>query len=182
MAEEVKAEEVREEEGPAGGAAGEGTEEEGKKEEPQEEPAGALAEALQTVSEKNTRIDELEVEVGALKAAGEVMVKNLDEAKAAAAVAETRGAEFQAIALAKYREALTEGHPDIPSQLIQGNSIEELFHSVDTGKEVVNQIRESIKEEAGAVAVPAGAPERGGISLEGLSSREKIAVGISKGG
>jgi len=174
MAEEVKQEEREEEE--AAGVTGAG--EEAEKQE--EGAADAVGAALQAVAEKEARIEELVQEVEALKAAGDSLMKGLDEAKATALAAEARGTEFQGIALAKYREALIEGHPDIPNQLIRGGSIEELYHSVDAGKEVVAQIREAIAQEVGATIVPAGAPERNGISkLEGLSPREKIAAGIN---
>jgi hypothetical protein len=171
MAEEIIKEEQVEED-LTGGDTGEG---EGKDKSRED----ALAGALQAVAEKNARIGALEAEVQALQAAGETLVANLDEAKKAAAAAENRGTEFQGIALAKYREALIEGHPDIPSQLIHGSSIEELYSSVDAGKEVVAQIREGLREEVGAVVVPAGSPERSGIKLEGMSAREKIAAGIN---
>jgi hypothetical protein len=39
-----------------------------------------------------------------------------------------------------------------------------------------------MEAEAAAAKVPAGAPTRGAISLEGMSSKEKIAYGIQQKG
>jgi chromosome segregation ATPase len=107
----------------------------------------------------------------------------LSEAKqgSEAALAETaRLKDAEAATVAKYREALLAAHPDIPQDLIQGDSISDLYASVEKAKATVEAVKATMQAEAAATKVPAGAPTRGAISTEGMSPREKIAAGISR--
>ena len=129
----------------------------------------AMAELDQTLTAANARIAELESALSEAKQGSE------------AALAETaRLKDAEAATVAKYREALLAAHPDIPQDLIQGDSISDLFASVEKGKATVEAVRKSLQSEAAATKVPAGAPTRGAISIEGMSPREKIAAGISR--
>ena len=86
--------------------------------------------------------------------------------------------EQSKVALAKYREAIVLANPDIPEALISGDSFQALSDSVEKGKTVVDAVSENMKAAAAAGTVPAGSPERGEITLNGLSAREKISAGI----
>lgn len=134
-----------------------------------EEERQAKAALEQGVAGKDARIAELE--------------SALSEAKqeSQAALAETaRLKDAEATTVGKYREALLAAHPDIPQDLIRGDSVSELFASVEKGKATVEGVKATIQAEAAATRVPAGAPTRGGISVEGMSPREKIAYAISR--
>jgi len=134
-----------------------------------EEEQQAKAALEQGAAEKDARIAALE--------------SALSEAKqeSQAALTETaRLKDAEATTVGKYREALLAAHPDIPQDLIQGDSVSGLFASVEKGKATVHAVRKSLEAEAAATKVPAGAPTRGAISVEGMSPREKIAAGISR--
>jgi len=132
-----------------------------------EEERQAKAALEQGAAGKDAHIAELESALSEAKQEGE------------AALAETaRLKDAEAATVGKYREALLTAHPDIPQDLIQGDSVSELFASVEKGKATVEAVKATIHAEAAATRVPAGAPTRGAISLEGMSPRDKIAAGI----
>jgi vacuolar-type H+-ATPase subunit I/STV1 len=136
-----------------------------------QEEAQARAALETAAAEKDTRIAELEAALSEAKSESE------------AALAETaRLKDAEAATVGKYREALVAAHPDIPQDLIQGESVSQLFASVEKGRATVEAVRKSLEAEASATRVPAGAPTRGGISLEGMSPRDKIAYAIQQKG
>jgi len=109
---------------------------------------------------------------------------SLSEAKQAseAAAAELASVkEAQAQAVAKYLCAVRLANPTIPQDIIAGDTIEEIDASLAKATSIANAVKASLEAQAKEAKVPAGAPPRGEISLEGLSSREKIAAGIQQG-
>ena len=138
----------------------------------QESQAKAALEA--SIAGKDTRIGELESELSEAKSESEAKQADL-EAKVSE-LAEYSDAMVTAVN--KYKEALISAHPDIPPDLIQGDSIEALFASVEKGQGIVGQVKANLDAEAGAARVPAGAPVSTGPDLSGLTAREKIAQGI----
>jgi septal ring factor EnvC (AmiA/AmiB activator) len=85
-------------------------------------------------------------------------------------------------ALAHYRDMARAINPAIPQTLISGETIAEIDASIEKARGIVESVRKSLESEAAATRVPAGAPTRAGISTEGLSAREKIALGIKPKG
>ena len=73
-------------------------------------------------------------------------------------------------------------NPAVPEGIIAGETIEEIDASVGKGKAIVEAVRQAMEAEAKGTRVPAGAPTRGAINLEGMSPREKIALGIQQKG
>jgi len=136
----------------------------------EEQKAKAAAEALLT--EKDGRIAELEASLSEAKTGSEA---------AAAELASTR--EAKDMAVAKYLGMAKALNPNIPEGILAGETIEEIDTSVEKGKAIVESVTKAMEAEAAAIKVPAGAPTRGEIALEGLTPREKIAAGIhQKGG
>jgi hypothetical protein len=91
--------------------------------------------------------------------------------------------EAYAQAISKYLEAARALNSAIPQDVIAGQTIEEIDASVKKAKAIANAVKANLEAQAKEAKVPAGAPTRGEISLEGLSPREKIAAGIQhKGG
>ena len=137
-------------------------------------------------AEKDTRIAELQAEGEALRAEQSNLQASLSEAKtgseaAAAELASTR--EAKDMAVAKYLGMAKALNPNIPEGILAGETIEEIDTSVEKGKAIVESVTKAMEAEAAAIKVPAGAPTRGEIALEGLTPREKIAAGIhQKGG
>lgn len=80
----------------------------------------------------------------------------------------------------RYRELLLAGSPDVPAELVSGETIEEVDASFAAARGVVQEVRRRIEEQAGAEHVPAGAPPRTAPDLSGLSPAEKIAFALGR--
>ena len=135
----------------------------------EEQEARAAAQAA--LDEKETRIAELEASLSEARQGSET---------AAAELASIKEAKDQAVA--KYLTMAKALNPAIPEGIIAGDSIDEIDASVEKGKAIVEAVKKAMEAEAREARVPAGAPTRGAISLEGLSPREKIAAGIQQKG
>jgi seryl-tRNA synthetase len=156
-----------------------------------EQEKAARATLEEAMAAREARIAELEAEGETLRAERSNLQALLSEAKKEgeakaseleASMAElAKAREASASATAKYREALVAAHPEIPQELIAGDSIDELFSSVERGKAVVESVKKLTESQAAATKVPAGAPPRQGISTEGMSPRDMIAAGIQQG-
>ena len=149
----------------------------------EEKQAKAAAEAA--LAEKDTRITELQAEGEALRAEQSNLQASLSEAKtgseaAAAELASTREANTQAVA--KYLDVVRLANPAIPQDIIAGDTIEDIDASLAKATTIAESVRANLEAQAKEARVPAGAPTRGEISLEGLSPREKIAAGIQQKG
>ena len=84
------------------------------------------------------------------------------------------------IAVSRYRDALIAGAPDLPEELVRGNTIEELDRSVESAKKIVEKVASRIEARAPEARVPSGAPARRPADVSGLSPREKILYAINK--
>jgi len=134
----------------------------------EEQEARATAEA--TLTEKDQRITELEASLSEAR-------KSVESLRAeGAAISEARDQ-----AVSKYLNMAKALNPAIPEDIISGETIEEIDASVDKGKAIVEAVKKAMESEAKEAKVPAGAPTRGSINLDGLSPREKIALGIQQG-
>ena len=136
-----------------------------------EEEKRAKAAAEASLAEKDTRIAELEASLSEAQQASEA---------AAAEFAQVKEAHGQAVA--KYLGAVRVANPTIPQDIIAGDTIEDIDASVQKALSIAESVKASLEAQAKEAKVPAGAPTRGEISLEGLSPREKIAAGIQQKG
>ena len=127
---------------------------------------------------KDTRIVKLEAQVTEFTTQLEGRTKELEAS--AAELATVNQAKGEAVA--KYLGMAKAHNPAIPEGIIGGETIEEIEQSVEKGKAIVEAVKKTMEAEAAGTKVPAGAPPRGEISLEGLSPREKIAAGIQQNG
>lgn len=94
--------------------------------------------------------------------------------------AEIKGLKQQTeIAVSRYRDALIAGAPDLPEELVQGSSIEELDRSLESAKKIVEKVAARIETRAPEARVPSGAPARRPADVSGLSPREKILYAIN---
>jgi len=137
-----------------------------------EEEKKATAAALKDLETKAAAIDDLQTKLTEAKQANEASVVELAALKA-----------DRDDALSHYLDMAKAANPNIPESIIAGATIEEIDASIEKGKAIVESVKSAMESEAAKTKVPAGAPPRGGISTEGLSAREKIALGIKpKGG
>jgi len=81
-------------------------------------------------------------------------------------------------AVASYRELVVAAHPEIPPELITGDSVEAVDESLQSARALVDKVRQGIEEETSRTRVPAGAPPRAPLDLSVLSPREKIQYAI----
>lgn len=95
----------------------------------------------------------------------------------AARVRETAAAEARRLA-ERYRAALLAAAPEVPAELVQGASVEDLDRSIATAREMVTRVREQVQAQA-AARVPAGSPVRG-TEIGALSPAEKIRLGVAE--
>ena len=83
-------------------------------------------------------------------------------------------------AVVKYRAAVLASSPDIPVELVKGESIAEIDASLEQARGIVSKVRQQLESEAEANKVPTGAPERTQQDLSALSPAEKIAYALKK--
>jgi hypothetical protein len=83
-------------------------------------------------------------------------------------------------AVVKYRAAVLASAPEIPGELVKGESIAEIDASLEQARGIVSKVRQQLESEAEANKVPAGAPERTQQDLSALSPAEKIAYALKK--
>ena len=136
----------------------------------EEKKAKAAIEAVLT--DKAKRITELEASLNVVSQASEAAAAELGHSK-----------EAYTKAVGKYLDAVKAANPTLPGDVIVGATIEEIDASVAKALSIATAVKANLEAQAKEAKVPAGAPTRGEISLEGLSPREKIAAGIiQKGG
>jgi hypothetical protein len=87
------------------------------------------------------------------------------------------GAELAA-ALGRYRLALLAAAPDIPPELVQGETVAALDEALARAKALVDRVRRQVEAQAARERVPPGAPARSRADLSSLSPQEKILVGL----
>ena len=85
-----------------------------------------------------------------------------------------------ASATARYREALLAAAPEVPAELVGGESPEEVEASLAGAQQMVERVRGRIESQIAGERVPSGAPVRGAQEFSGMSSREKIAYALTQ--
>ena len=131
-----------------------------------------LAQAQATLTEREQSIATLEADIAGLQ-------QGFDEK--AAALAQLK--ETHATAIGKYLDTVRSLNAAIPADVITGDTIEDIDASVAHAQAIADAVRDTLADEAKKGRVPAGAPTRV-INLDGLTAKEKIALGLSqqKGG
>ena len=148
-----------------------------------EKAARAAAEGI--VAEKDTCITERDARIAALEnslseAKQQSEAKDTQLTASAAELASTRAAKDAAVV--KYLGMAKALNPAVPEHVIRGTTVEEIDASIAEGNTIVEAVKKAMEANAARAKVPAGAPARGGINLEGMSPREKIAYGIQQKG
>jgi hypothetical protein len=123
------------------------------------------------LTDRDKRITDLQASVSVVQQAGETAMAELTQAK-----------DAYGKAVSKYLAMTKAANPTIPPDVITGATIEEIDATVAKALSIATAVKASLEAQAKQAKVPAGAPPRGEISLEGLSPREKIAAGIKQKG
>ena len=96
-----------------------------------------------------------------------------------------RGAALEAqvrSAAERYRELALERSPELPQELVAGETVEEIDQAIERARETVAKVRGHLESQAQAGRVPVGAPVRSGPDLSALSAEEKIKQGLQQRG
>ncbi len=80
-------------------------------------------------------------------------------------------------AMSRYREAVLAGSPELPADLVTGDTLDQIDTTVRAARELVARVREHVAADA-APTVPAGSPPRRGPDAGAMSAAEKIRYGI----
>jgi len=94
------------------------------------------------------------------------------------------GAEMAALkgqlagAAAKYRALILASAPEVPEELVRGETPEEVEASFAAARDMVEKVRRQLEARAQAQRVPAGAPARTPPDLGAFSPQEKIAYAL----
>jgi len=123
----------------------------------------------QAVAERDAKLAGLETALSEAKQSSEASAADL------VAVKEARDQ-----AVSKCLDMAKALNPTIPQDIIVGGTIAEIDASIERGKAMVSSVKQSLESEASKAKIPAGAPTRSTIPLEGMSPRDKIAAGIQK--
>jgi chromosome segregation ATPase len=133
----------------------------------EEKKAKAAIEAA--IAKKDTLIAALQTQLSEAKKGSEATATELTQVK-----------EAQAKAVSKYLEVARLANPSLPPDVIAGSTIEEIDASLAKAKTIAESVKKVLEAQAKEAKVPAGAPTRGEISIEGLTPREKIAAGVAQ--
>jgi len=128
------------------------------------------------LTERDDRIDQL----SALLQAARDDIQSRQEASDNTWAEMTALRQAKDEALTACRDALRLAHPEVPSDLIHGETVEELTGSVASARSLVDKVRAALQADKAAARVPAGAPVSTGPDMDALSPRDKIAAGVNK--
>jgi chromosome segregation ATPase len=136
-----------------------------------EEEQKAKATLEEAMAQKDARLADLETALSEAKQGSEASTAELASVK-----------EARDQAVSKYLGMAKASNPQVPGDMISGETIEEIDASVDKGKGLVSAVKKTLESETAAAKVPAGAPTRG-ETTEGMSNKDMIAAGLrQKGG
>jgi len=131
-------------------------------------------EFIHTLESKNAAIAELEQAVNSKDS-------EIATLKQSIADSEQRLAEINATlvqAIASYKSLVMQTNPEIPVELLAGDTVEVIDESLQNARALVDKVRQGIEAEISKTRVPAGAPQRTPLDLSVLSPREKIQYAI----
>src|SRR5581483_4742290 len=80
----------------------------------------------------------------------------------------------------RYREARLQAAPEVPAELVSGESLEEIDRQFEAAQRIVSEMRGRLETEVQQARVPVGAPPRRAQDLSALSSQEKIRLGLER--
>jgi len=131
-------------------------------------------EFIHTLESKNAAIGELEQAVNSKDSEIAILKQSIADS-------EQRLAEINATlaqAIASYKGLVMQTNPEIPVELLAGDTIEVINESLQNARALVDKVRQGIEAEISKTRVPAGAPQRAPLDLSVLSPREKIQYAI----
>lgn len=158
----------------------------------EDEPAAALLDPETFDADGEPLPDDVQAEIEALaaedlaaeglaadEAAGSA--RGLEQALAATRRELARQRDLASAAVARYREAMLAAEPDLPPEMVRGESIEDVDASIAAARTMVARVRERVEARRPSErGFPAGAPARESGGRGHLSARQKIAAGLQE--
>jgi uncharacterized coiled-coil protein SlyX len=83
-------------------------------------------------------------------------------------------------AAARYREIVLQREPELPGDLVGGETVEEVDAGLERARQTVAQVRQHLESQAQAQRIPPGAPARREPDLSELSAADKIRLGLQQ--
>ena len=135
---------------------------------------GLVAEKGKGIKARDARLSEAEARITGLEQT--VADRDSELAKSDEALTEMKNSLAEAVS--SYRALVVQANPDIPDELIAGDSIEAINQSLENARALISRVRQVLEEEVAKTRVPSGAPQRAPPDLSALSPREKIQYAI----
>ena len=93
-----------------------------------------------------------------------------------ATVGEAQSATREAVQ--RVRQSILDREPDLPHELVTGETVADLDSALTAARQTVAQVRQHLEQQAQSLRVPAGAPVRTGTDSGPLTPGEKIRAGL----
>lgn len=81
-------------------------------------------------------------------------------------------------AITGYRSVAISANPEVPEELVSGDTIEAVDESLTRAKKLVSKVRQGLEAEAMQTRFPGGAPVRTPPDLSALSPKDKIKYAV----
>ena len=124
------------------------------------------------------QLSEVRQELSQAESAAEAREQELDGAREQV---ETLRSQVRSSAQ-RYREAALQQSPELPGELVTGETVEEVDEAIERARATVSKVRGHLESQAQAGRVPVGAPPRSGPDLSAMSAEEKIRFGLQQKG
>ena len=136
-----------------------------------------LAEAEAREGTRVAEVGELRRQIAANEESLASQTVELEDLRAAAGEAQTAARE----AVQRVRQSILDREPDLPQDLIAGETVADLDAAVSQARQTVAQVRQHLEQQAQSLRVPAGAPVRGAPDTSAMTASEKIRAGLKQG-
>jgi len=80
----------------------------------------------------------------------------------------------------RYRDLALQASPELPSELVTGETVDEVDEALQHARETVSRVRGHLESQAQEGRVPVGAPPRSGPDLSAMSAEDKIRLGLQQ--
>jgi outer membrane murein-binding lipoprotein Lpp len=154
-----------------------------------------LAAANADIERLQGRVSELEGSIAGREADANALRTQLtaarDEATQAQAALTQRDSDLETLRQAldatvadaraaahRYRELLMVSEPELPAELVFGETVSEVDEAAVRARQTVAQVRQHLETQAQALRVPTGAPARGAPDTSAMTPAEKIRLGL----
>jgi DNA repair exonuclease SbcCD ATPase subunit len=133
-----------------------------------------LADAEAREVTRTAEVAELRRQIATQEESMAAQTVELEDLRAAVGEAQTATRE----AVQRVRQSILEREPDLPQELVIGESVADLDAAVSQARQTVAQVRQHLEQQAHSQRVPAGAPVRGAPDVSDMTAGEKIRAGL----